>query len=218
MDPEAVAKSRQFPFRFWSAWSAVQNLHWGEALEAALELSVQNVPEFEGSTLVLVDVSASMTGYGWSGSRRSGVAPSDIAALFGAAVFAKNPKTARVAVFGDGNKDVTPKIKGSMLRNMEIFRENHGVGHSTYIERAATQQYRGEDRIVIFTDMQAHDGGIGGHAPFGHYFDLGGYSGVPDGVGEGGIFLYSGFTDATFRQMPLHELVRRSTWDEILGV
>ena len=210
-DPAQVAKSRQFPFRFWSAWNAVQSLHWGETLEKALELSVQNIPEFDGSTLVLIDVSASMTSHGWNS--RSTVLPSDIAALFGSAVFAKNAKSTRVAVFGSSVKDVTPAQKGSMLRNMEVFRQNHGVGHGTDIRRALSL-YNGEDRVVIFTDMQTLT--TPSVPSIVHYFDLGGYSSVPDTEATD-WFLYGGFTDSTFRQMALHETVRRSTWDEILG-
>lgn len=217
-DPERVAKSRQFPFRFWSAWHATQSLGWGETLEAALELSVENVPSLEGSTLVLVDVSASMTGP--RVSDRSTVSPSDIAALFGAAMFSRNyGEPTRVAVFGTGSKEVTPGAKGSILRNMEVFRRNHGVGHGTNISGAVMDQYNGESRVVLFTDMQAHDGGVKKVANKAkvHYFDLGGYQVAPEGVGENGIFMYGGFTDSTFRQMPLYEKVGRGDWEELLG-
>ncbi len=215
-DPDRVAKSRQFPFRFWSAWNATQSLHWGETLEAALNLSVENVPELDGSTLVLVDVSASMTGPRLSG--RSTVSPSDIAALFGAVMFEKNYGNARVAVFGTGSKDVTPKARGSILRNMEVFRRNNGVGHGTNISGAVMDQYNEESRVVLFTDMQAHDGGVKKVANRAkvHYFDLGGYRTVPEGVGDNGVFMYAGFTDSTFRQMPLYERVGRGDWEDLL--
>ena len=35
-DPEQVAKSRQFPFRFLSAYRAVPSLRWAYPLEKAL--------------------------------------------------------------------------------------------------------------------------------------------------------------------------------------
>ena len=37
-DPERVAKSRQFPYRFWSAYKNVPSLDWASTLEKALEL------------------------------------------------------------------------------------------------------------------------------------------------------------------------------------
>src|SRR3954464_7629812 len=53
-DPDEVARSRQFPYRFYSAYQAAPSLRWGYALERALELSTGNVPAFDGRTLVLV--------------------------------------------------------------------------------------------------------------------------------------------------------------------
>ncbi len=212
-DPDEVAKSRQFPYRFWSAWNATQSLVWGPALETALGLSVQNIPEFTGSTLVLVDVSGSMT---HTVSDRSQVQRADVAALFGAALYAKNPKTTRVVIFGTESEDVTPRQRGSMLRNMEVFRDNHGVGHGTYLGTAVGKHFIDEDRIVIFTDLQTHDGGARDKARFVHYFDLAGYESSPDRIGEDGVFMYGGFTDATFRQMSLHEVTRTSDWNTIL--
>ena len=56
-DPMNVAASRQFPIRFYNAWNAVRGLEWALPLERALDFSVQNVPELDGNTLVMVDVS-----------------------------------------------------------------------------------------------------------------------------------------------------------------
>jgi hypothetical protein len=77
--------------------------------------------------------------------------------------------------------------------------------------------YRDEDRVVVFTDEQTHDGGASGRAKFTHYFDLAGYRSSPDKIGVDGTFMYGGFTDATFRQMKLNELIRTSDWDSILS-
>ncbi len=211
---EEVAKSRQFPYRFWSAWNATQSVVWASTLETALGLSCQNIPEFAGTTLVLVDVSGSMTN---PVSDKSQVQRADVAALFGAALFAKNPKSTRVVVFGTDSEDVTPGQRGSMLRNMEVFRDNHDVGHGTYLASAVDKHFTDEDRIVIFTDLQTHDGGAKDKARFVHYFDLAGYRSSPDAIGEDGVFMYGGFTDATFRQMALHEITRTSDWNTILS-
>ena len=213
-DPDEIAKSRQFPYRFWSAWHATQSLIWGPTLEKALDFSTRNIPEFVGTTLVLVDVSGSMAA---TVSEKSWVTRADVAALFGAALFAKNPKTTRVVVFGTESKDVTPGQRGSMLRNMEVFRDNHGLGHGTYLGSAVDRHFTDEDRIVIFTDLQTHDGGAKDKARFVHYFDLAGYGSSPDRIGEDGVFMYGGFTDATFRQMSLHEITRTSDWNTILS-
>src|SRR5690606_6699531 len=77
-DPEAVAKSRQFPCRFWSAYNATKSVTWSESLEEALDLSTKNIPLLDDTTLVLVDVSASMSTISYSARGR--VSPSDVAA------------------------------------------------------------------------------------------------------------------------------------------
>ena len=65
-DPEAVRKSKQFPFRFLNAYNAVgetSNLVTNEILdniEKALELSVSNIPTLTGTTFITSDNSASM--------------------------------------------------------------------------------------------------------------------------------------------------------------
>lgn len=212
-DPEKVAKSRQFPYRFWSAFKNLHSLEWGSTLEEALRLSTQNIPGLEGTTLVMVDTSASMNA---SVSAKSKVSLVEVGALFGAALYQRDPKSARIVAWGTDSEDVTPGRRGSILRQITSI-TNADVGWGTYLDRAVKKHYQGEDRIVIFTDLQTHDGGAGDKAKFVHYFDLGGYRSSPDEIGDGRTFMYGGFTDATFRQMHLHELTRTSDWDAILG-
>lgn len=85
-DPVRVKKSRQLPFRFFSAYRTLQkeNLLTPEihrALENAITASVDNMEMIKGRTLVAVDVSGSM---GSTISQKSDVRCSDIASLFGA--------------------------------------------------------------------------------------------------------------------------------------
>lgn len=85
-DPEQVKKSRQLPFRFYSAYRTLLSecLLTPEiirTLEAALCASVENMEPIPGRTLIAVDVSASM---GCRVSDRSEVCCRDIAALLGA--------------------------------------------------------------------------------------------------------------------------------------
>ncbi|WP_083899611.1 TROVE domain-containing protein, partial [Nocardia abscessus] len=82
-DPGRVARSRQLPMRFLSAYRAAPSLRWGHALEQALGHSLAAVPALSGRTLVLVDTSGSMqAGFAKDGS----LARWDAAALFGLAL------------------------------------------------------------------------------------------------------------------------------------
>jgi len=85
-DPERVRKSRQLPFRFYSAYRTLSTeklltpeIH--KALETALTTSIDNMDMIPGRTLVAIDVSGSMSG---KISRNSEISCCDIAALFGA--------------------------------------------------------------------------------------------------------------------------------------
>ena len=85
-DPEQVRRSRQLPFRFYSAYRTLQNeqlitpeIH--RALEEAILCSIGNIEQIPGRTLIAVDVSGSMRS---TVSAKSDVRCCDIAALFGA--------------------------------------------------------------------------------------------------------------------------------------
>ena len=85
-DPERVRKSRQLPFRFFSAYRMLEQekqmtpeIHC--ALENALTVSVGNLETIPGRTLIAVDVSGSMS---CPISRKSTVFCSEIAGLLGA--------------------------------------------------------------------------------------------------------------------------------------
>lgn len=60
-DPERVRKSKQIPFRFWSAREQIESRYFIDAISDALEHSLGNFKPLEGYTLVAVDSSGSMT-------------------------------------------------------------------------------------------------------------------------------------------------------------
>ena len=64
-NPEQVRRSRQFPFRFLSAYKELQKVAGAtskvfDALETAIDVSVENIPHIPGKTAIVVDVSGSM--------------------------------------------------------------------------------------------------------------------------------------------------------------
>ena len=64
-DPEQVKKSKQLPFRFYNAYktlvnNGIYNSDVLEALEKAIDHSIDNMTPIEGKTLIAVDVSGSM--------------------------------------------------------------------------------------------------------------------------------------------------------------
>jgi 60 kDa SS-A/Ro ribonucleoprotein len=86
-DPENVASSKQFPFRFWNAFRAYEGEQAiKDALTKALEASFQNLPEIKGKACIFNDISNSMQS---KVSEKSQMTLCEIAALFAAATFKK---------------------------------------------------------------------------------------------------------------------------------
>lgn len=210
-DPENVAKSRQFPYRFLSAYKNVGSSDYGSAIADALDLSVNNIVGFEGNTLILVDTSGSMGGGGYYGvSGRSSIAPVEIGALFGAALYKRSVQAGgnvNLVAYATTSQEVKPSKSTGVLQMIDTIRKKN-TGYGTEHWKAVSKHYAGHDRVVIFTDVQAHDSPNAtiSKIPFIHTFDLGGYGRAPLGTGrKNGRFSYGGFTDSTFRLMNVLE-------------
>ena len=85
-DPDQIRRSRQLPFRFYSAYRTLcgqrlmtPGIH--AALETAINTAIANMEQIPGRTLIAVDVSGSMSS---PVSRKSEVRCCDIATLLGA--------------------------------------------------------------------------------------------------------------------------------------
>lgn len=208
-DPEEVAKSRQLPFRFYSAYVNAPSLRWGHALETALDLSLANIQPFTGKSLVLVDTSASMTSTGYSA--RSTVSPVTAAALFGNAL--TRTGDTRIVVFATYTAEFDFPVGGSVLKGMDKMLNSVGrVGHGTDIP-SAIAQWRGEDRIILLTDMQSthYMGRINVPDVPIYAFNLQGYATTvvdPDKK----MFEFGGLTDNTFQMINALETGARAVW------
>ena len=208
MDPAEVANSRQFPYRFYSAHKAnANNVTWGRALERALDLSVANIPELPGRTLVLVDVSGSMSA---ALTAKTQVERWEVGALFGAALAKRSPGSDLVAFGTYSVKDPFP-AGTSVLKTVERIHQmmqSGRIGWGTNVRQAIASNYDAHRRVVVFTDEQGHDtrhnDPLLKAIPFLHVFNLGGYR-ASMAPSEPGVYSYGGFTDATFRMMPLLE-------------
>lgn len=227
-NPKAVKNSKQFPFRFYSAYKIMQNETTGNpfdrqaisnALEQALELSVENLPKLEGDTFITSDESGSMHS---SISSRSIVEYIDIANVMGALAH-KISKNAIASVFGRDFSIVPMNPNDSILTNTnKMSQVGQRVGHSTNAFLALqwlNEQRLKVDRIMIFSDMQCYstfgDNRWGFYQPMGqslteqftkykrtinpnvrlYSFDLTGYGTVQFPQDEPNIMLLAGWSD-----------------------
>jgi 60 kDa SS-A/Ro ribonucleoprotein len=155
-----VSTTRVLPFRFLAA--ARYAPQWEEALEQAMLKSVSAAEKLPGKTIVLVDVSGSMTA---PLSRRSEMQRTD--AAYGLAVLLREiGEKVSVFSFSDNLVEV-PARRGFALRDAIDASQPHS---STQLGKAVEGLNRNEkyDRLIVITDEQAHDsvpgpkGGPGG--------------------------------------------------------
>jgi 60 kDa SS-A/Ro ribonucleoprotein len=152
VDRIAIKRSLVLPFRFLDALEEIEKLGDGrifiKALNEAIEISLDNVPKFEGSTLVVLDGSGSMTGQ-----------PLKIGSLFAAMLYKVN--NADFMTFSNSARYVSFNPSDSLLtiaQGMARSAENEGTNFHAIFRTA----HKGYTRIIILSDMQ---GWVGHTAP-----------------------------------------------------
>jgi hypothetical protein len=214
---DEVAKSRQLPFRFYSAYKNTSSLRWSHALETALDLCLANVPELPGRTLVLTDTSGSM---GAQMSGKSNIMCLEAAGLFASALAQRNAGRVDLYQYADYAAPLDVPKGGSVLRMVDgVLKNANRVGWGTDIAGAIRSTYQGHDRVIIFSDGQgtmnksAQTVGMSvpTHVPM-YLFNIEGYSASPMPTGTAARFDLGGLSDQTFKLIPLLEAGRGGAW------
>ena len=223
----AVAKSRQFPFRYLSAFRMLESnksVHAEfvlDALEEAAKLSVSNVKLIaDGFNVIACDVSGSMQ---HTISEKSSVQMYDIGLLLGQLLKLKT-KSSIVGIFGDEWKVKRFSSKSPLSNTMRLHDIEGEVGYSTNgwkVVKYLIDEGVKADRVFFFSDGQMwSDMGMGaGYSrnPSGsefhdywktykkvspkseaYFFDLQGYGNTPLSVMSGDVYFVSGWSDKVF--------------------
>ena len=124
-DREAIKRAKVFPYQLLSAYAAASNNAQipraiTDALQDAMEIATENVPEINGKVYVFPDISGSMhssvTGYRKGAT--SAVRCIDVAALVAATILRKNP-TAEVIPFESDVVKVSLNPRDSIMTNAQ---------------------------------------------------------------------------------------------------
>lgn len=217
---EVIHKTLVMPFRYLTAIEAVEQVGHPAtrkvvgALSQAFEISLDNVPRFDGRTLVVLDESGSMGGE-----------PIKIGSAFAAVLYKTND--ADLLSFSDTARYRNLNPADSALTIAERLRSDL-VGRGTdfhCIFQEANQPY---DRLIILSDMQ---GWIGRRAPtstfqewkdthgcnpYVYSFDLQGYGDMQFPSDQ--VFCLAGFSERIFDVMEKLETDREALLGEILKV
>lgn len=139
---EAIKKSLVFPFQIKTAYEIVEGLSDGRkvlrALDDAIDLSLDNVPKFEGDSVVILDVSGSMSSV------------SKIASIF-AAVLVKAWDADLVQFDTTARYVENLNTKDSTMTLAKKLQYSGGGTDMPCAIRALRKKY---DRVVILSDMQ----------------------------------------------------------------
>lgn len=223
MDENLIRKSLVLPFRYLTAFEEIQKLPPSNdvrkvmtAISAAVDMSLQNVPKFEGETLVVLDKSGSMN----EGITMGSKSPHVIGALFAAVLVKKNNcdfmEFSEVAKYRNLNTlDSTVTLVNSIK-----FATGGTNFHSIF--QTANKKY---DRVIILSDMQ---GWIGrdcptasfnayktahGAEPFIYSFDLKNYGTMQ--FPEKNVFALAGFSERIFDVMKYMETDKQTLFKTI---
>ena len=143
----SMRTERVLPFRFIAA--ARHAPQWEEPLEEAMLKSLLERPKLRGRTVLVVDVSGSMTG---ALSRRSEMLRTD--AAYGLAILLREiASRASIYTFSDKLVQV-PARHGFALRDAIDASQPH---NGTYLGKALEELQEKYDRLIVLTDEQAHD-------------------------------------------------------------
>ena len=153
-DPKLVRRARVFPYQlmatFMAASKGVPELV-REALQDAMEIAIENVPELSGKIYVLPDVSGSMhspvTGYR-KGST-SVVRCLDVAALVAATVLRKNTRT-EVIPFESEAIEVRLNARDSVMTNAEKLAKLPAGGTNCSAPLQLLNKRRAKGDLVIY--------------------------------------------------------------------
>lgn len=159
-----VQKSKLLPFRFYSAYTELLAVHnstssFGKrrvlnALVDALDLSVDNLPNIDGYSAILIDTSGSM---GYNVSSMSKVTAKEIACILGAICFKKG--IADLYCFASECKKIDHFSNKSTVMDIANALMRVNCGGATYLDVALKHIERSGSKytnLIILTDNDCY--------------------------------------------------------------
>jgi len=155
-DREAIRKARVFPYQLLVAFTAAsQNAQIPreitEALQDAMEIATENVPEINGKVYVFPDISGSMHSAitGFRKGATSAVRCIDAAALIAAAILRKNP-TAEVIPFSDNVVEASLNPRDSVMTNAQKLASLPSGGTNCSAPLASLNRAKSKGDVLIY--------------------------------------------------------------------
>jgi 60 kDa SS-A/Ro ribonucleoprotein len=155
-DRDNIKRGKAFPYQLMMAFKMASNnaeipLEITNALQDAMEIAIENVPEIEGKVYVLPDVSGSMSSpvTGYRQGSTSAVRCIDVAALVAAAILRKNP-SAEVLPFENSIVNVKLNPRDSVMTNAEKLAKIGGGGTNCSAPLVQLNRSKAKGDLVIY--------------------------------------------------------------------
>lgn len=169
-----VEDGKQFPFRYWSAYKAIEkeeDINFKQkvldALSECMDIAIANTPKMKGKVISLSDNSGSA--WGAFNSEHGTVTIAEIANL-SSLITAHQSEEGYVGVFGDNLsvKDVSTR-EGLLTQLKETCKRGKNQGGGTengiwLFWEQAIQEKQHWDTVFIYSDQQAGRGGLFGQS------------------------------------------------------
>ena len=156
-NPEMVKRSKQLPFRFLSAYKELEDIGGSrvfDALENAVEASIENMPRLEGTTVIAVDTSGSM---GSAISAKSKVKCYEIAMLLGL-IANKICENSIFYTFDTSiKKHSVSKRNGILYTTIHSSHCGGGTRMQLPFEKMISEKIKA-DRIIVISDNECNCG------------------------------------------------------------
>lgn len=155
----AIKKSLIFPYQIYTAWKTIGNiipLDIEAALSDAFIASIGNMPELKGSSVVVLDVSASMNDFA---SSHSDMTINEVGAVYGAAIYLSSEDVDFVK-FGNYCKKMNYNRYTNVFKLIKQMCDNDGCGYGTEIAPVFDELDKHYDRMFLISDMQVMDGNL----------------------------------------------------------
>ena len=169
-----VLTGKQFPFRYWSAYKAIDKsfnvnnkMIILDALEECMDISIENIPKLKGKTACLSDNSGSA--WGSFNSEYGSVTVAEIGNL-SSLITVMSSEQGEVGVFGDNLAMQPISKKNGLFTQLKAITElGKKQGQATengiwiFFDNAIKNKTH-YDTLFIYSDMQAGHGDLYGHS------------------------------------------------------
>ena len=156
---EQVLKSKQLPFRFFSAYKELEKVSGAgskvfDILETAIETSIENLPKLKGTTVIAIDTSGSMSD---PISNKSTVRCIDLSRLLGV-MGSKICENVIVYTFDNYLRKVTVSSRSGILEKANSIPFNGGGTEMQLPLKKMLTDNIYADRLIILSDNQVNCG------------------------------------------------------------